>query len=130
MYQCVIGFGNWNNSEFMQNHAPTKGKGFRKLFRRAGYKVYLVDEYKTSKKCHNCESEDENSYCESFRKCVNPRPWKKYDISMIRHGLTRCTTCKCLWNRDVNSSLNIYKIIEIAINTNGITRPKYLVRGS
>ena len=37
-----------------------------------------------------------------------------------------CKTCKGLWNRDVNSSLNIFKIVEAKIA--GKERPVYLQR--
>ena len=37
-----------------------------------------------------------------------------------------CKTCSALWNRDENSSRNIYKIAINAIN--GKERPKYLSR--
>ena len=34
--------------QHMKYKEPTKGKGIRKLFRENDYKVYLVDEYRTS----------------------------------------------------------------------------------
>ena len=37
-----------SDSEF----EPTKGKGMRKLFKKNGYKLYLVNEYNTSKKMY------------------------------------------------------------------------------
>jgi hypothetical protein len=43
---CIGEFDNRN----MKNKEPTKGKSFRKLFKTSGYKVYLVNEYNTSKK--------------------------------------------------------------------------------
>ncbi len=126
----IIGFGDWEQKSQMKYHEPTKGKGFRKLFRKAGYQVYLVDEYRTSCRCHNCQSEE--GINEKFRKCRNPRPWmckrkniEKHDY--LRHGLLKCKTCKGLWNRDLNSSLNIYRIVECAIQHK--QRPTYLCRG-
>jgi hypothetical protein len=41
----------------------------RKLLRKYGYNVYLVNEFRTSCRCSHCEGE-----CKTFRKCVNPRP--------------------------------------------------------
>ena len=98
---------------------PVKGKGFRTLFRKNGYDLYLVDEFRTSCKCSYCGGE-----CKTFRKCPNPRPWK--DSIITRHGLLACKTCKGLWNRDENSSRNIYKIIKSHID--GFDRPNYLSR--
>ena len=41
--KVVIGFGDWDQggSRQMRYHEPAKGIGMRKLFRRAGYPVYL-----------------------------------------------------------------------------------------
>jgi hypothetical protein len=58
-----------------------KGKGFRTLFRKAGYKVYLVDEFRMSCRCSHCESDD--GICKTFRECENPRPWRNNRI--LRH---------------------------------------------
>lgn len=123
----VIAFGDWEQKKQMKYKEPTKGKGMRKLFREFGYLVYLVDEFRTSCKCYNCKStESDTGYCEKFRYCENPRPWKAGE-QILRHGLVKCNTCHSLWNRDVVSSLNIE-----AIGTSakyGTPRPAYLARG-
>ena len=47
--QVVIGIGDYEQHQHRKFKEPVKGKGFRKMFRKAGYKdVYLVDEHKTS----------------------------------------------------------------------------------
>lgn len=117
--EIVICIGDWEQKKQMKYKEPTIGKGIRKIFKRNEYEMYLVDEFRTSCRCSKCEGE-----CETFKKCKNPKPYKTGMI--IRHGLVRCTTCECLWNRDENSSNNIYKISECAIN--GTQRPKYLNR--
>ena len=119
----VIGFGDWEQRKHMKFKEPTKGKGFRTLLKKAGYQVYLVDEFRTSCRCHHCQSHD--GICEKFRECKNPRPWKR-DKTILRHGLLRCETCERLWNRDVNGSLNIHKIVVDMISKIG--RPTYLNR--
>ena len=118
--ETIIGFGDWEQKKQMKYKEATKGIGMRNLFRKAGYQVYLVDEFRTSCRCSNCKGE-----CEKFRECQNPRPWKKNETTQ-RHGLLMCKTCKGLWNRDVNSSLNIFKIVENKIA--GKERPDYLQR--
>ena len=118
--ETIIGFGDWEQKKQMKYKEPTKGIGMRTLFRKAGYHVYLVDEFRTSCRCSKCEGE-----CEKFRECQNPRPWKKNETT-LRHGLLMCKTCKGLWNRDVNSSFNIFKIVEETIAGKG--RPEYLQR--
>ena len=128
----VIGIGDYEQHQHRKYKEPVKGKGFRKMFRKAGYKnVYLVDEHKTSCKCHNCGDivkgpEIVGGECVTFRRCKNPRPWKKEE-SIIRHGLLMCQTCQKLWCRDTNASLNIWEIMKKA--QQGKERPKYLQRG-
>lgn len=123
----VIAFGDWEQKKQMKYKEPTKGKGMRKLFREFGYMVYLVDEFRTSCKCYNCKStEPKEGYCEKFRICNNPRPWKA-DMRILRHGVIKCKTCCTLWNRDVLSSLNMEAIGTCA--KLGLPRPKYLCRG-
>ena len=93
--------------------------------------MYLVDEHKTSCKCHNCqdvvrENQIVGGECKTFRVCKNPRPWRKEE-NIIRHGLLMCQTCRKLWCRDTNASLNIWEVMNAAIE--GKERPKYLQRG-
>ena len=124
--KVVIGFGDWEQKQQMKYKEPTKGIGMRKLFRKAGYKVYLVDEFRTSCRCFNCGGECEHS---NERRQLNPRPWMRSKREYISvHGLLRCKTCNVWWNRDKNSSLNIQKIVKCVVE--GKERPDYLQRGS
>ena len=43
----TILLGDWSASN-IQFHAPCKVKGFRNMFKRAGYDVFLVNEHLTS----------------------------------------------------------------------------------
>ena len=130
--QVVIGIGDYEQHQHRKFKEPVKGKGFRKMFRTAGYKdVYLVDEHKTSCRCYNCKdvirgNQVVGGECVTFRVCKNPRPWKNQK-SIIRHGLLMCQTCQKLWCRDTNASLNILEIMKAA--QQGRERPKYLMRG-
>ena len=64
--------GDWDSHNFTPHgQVATKGKGFRDMFRRAGHKVYLIDEYKTSKTCPLCHGN-----VETFKHRINPKPWK------------------------------------------------------
>jgi len=119
----VVAFGDWEQRLF-KYHEPTKGKGMRAIFEKAGYHVYLINEYHTSKKCSYCKSND--AVVETFRKVRNPRPWRRAKGKITCHGLVRCTTCKRLWNRDVNSACNIHNIASATIA--GGPRPPYLTR--
>ena len=118
--QAVICIGDWEQKQHRKFKEPVKGKGFRTLFRKAGYKVYLVDEFRTSKKCSACEI----GVCSKFRWIDNPRPYR--DGRILCHGLVKCNTCARLWNRDRNAASNIWKIARNAIN--GQDRPTYLQR--
>jgi hypothetical protein len=119
---CIGDFDNRN----MKNKEPTKGKSFRKLFKRAGYKVYLVNEYNTSKKSFLNGEETEK-----FRYRQNPRPWKT-DVRKC-HGLLRFDSVQenklcahILVNRDFNGSMNILKKAKCILANKDV--PEYLKR--
>ena len=116
----VICIGDWEQKKQMKFKEPTLGIGIRTLFRKNNYKVFLVDEFRSSCKCSNCNG----GLCEKFIMRKNPRP-NNDDIRLV-HGLLRCKSGCGLWNRDRNGSSNIYKIAEAAINKLG--RPSYLCR--
>jgi hypothetical protein len=129
--EVVICIGDWEQKKQMKYKEPTLGKGMRTLFRKNNYNVFLVDEFRTSCKCSNCNG----GVCEKFMVRKNPKPKKtkenpkkeiKYDETRLVHGLLRCKSGCGLWNRDRNGSSNIYKIAETAINK--LERPSYLCR--
>ena len=123
--EVVIGFGDWEQRKQMKYKEPTKGVGMRRIFRRAGYSLYLVDEYRTSCQCYSCAVP--TARCETFRRVADPRPWKA-GVMRTCHGLVKCNTCSKLWNRDVNSSLNILRLMQT--RAAGQERPLYLRRGN
>lgn len=90
------------------------------MFRKSGFQVYLVDEFRTSCRCSNCNGGE----CSKFREIRNPKPAK--NNSIMSHGLLLCKKDCGLWNRDENSARNIYKIANNAINKK--ERPIYLSR--
>lgn len=118
--QTIVYIGDWEQFKHRMFKEPVKGKGFRKLFRKFGYIVLLVDEFRTSCRCAKCDGE-----CVTFRKCQNPRPWKKEEV-ITRHGLLKCKSCGRLWNRDENGSLNLYRIVKDTLDGKG--RPEILRR--
>ena len=121
--EIVLAFGDWSQKKQMKFKEPTKGKSFRTLFRKAGYSVFLVDEFRTSKMCSHCQNEE--GVCEKYKKIPSPRPWRN-KLEIICNGLVKCKTCNTKFNRDVNSTLNIR---EIALNAlNGVSRPAFLDR--
>ena len=102
----LVCIGDYDNHH-MKYKDPAKGKSYRKLFRNAGYNIFLVNEYNTSKK-----SFLNGSDTEKFRRHCNPRPWK---TNMSKsHGLLRFPSVPMnkssrhiLVNRDFNGSMNI-----------------------
>lgn len=119
----IICAGDFEQKQGMKyGKEPVKGKGIRKIFRENGYKLYLVDEFRTSCMCSICK--EEKGKCEKFITRKNPKPYKSGNI--LVHGATRCKNCNAVWNRDVNGATNIYRIAKNAII--GTERPKYLCR--
>lgn len=116
----VVAIGDFEQKQHMKYKEPTKGVGMRKIFRQNGYKVYLVDEFRTSCKCSKCGEGN----CEKFITRKNPKPYK--NGNSLVHGVLCCKNCDAVWNRDVNGSTNIYKVAFNAIN--GIERPIHLCR--
>ena len=124
----LVCFGDWEQQKQMKYKEPTKGKGMRTIFKRAGYKVPLIYEGNTSAKSF---LNGENT--EKFRRRRNPRPWKT-DIKLW-HGLLRFNTAPnnepskyILVNRDFNGSMNIRRIAECHLNNEG--RPDYLCKNT
>jgi len=120
--EVIICAGDFEQKQHMKYKEPVKGKGIRKLFRENGYKLYLVDEFRTSMMCSKCQKE--KGKCEKFMIHKNPKPYRSGDI--LVHGLVKCQICSGVWNRDVNGATNIWRIANNIIQ--GYERPKYLCR--
>ena len=118
--ETIICFGDYEQRKHMKFKEPIKGKGMRTLFRKSGYKTYLVDEFRTSCKCSKCDG----GSCEKFMVRENPKPFRN-NLSLV-HGLLSCKNCANVWNRDCNGAKNIYKIAYNSIHN--IERPSYLCR--
>ena len=73
----------FEQKQHMKYKEPVKGKGIRRIFRDNGYKLYLVDEFRTSCMCSICK--EETGRCEKFQIRKNPKPYKSGNI--LVHGL-------------------------------------------
>jgi len=120
--ETIVCFGDYEQKRHMKFKEPIKGRGIRTLFRKKGYKTYLVDEFRTSCKCSKCEGGD----CKKFLVRENPKPYKK-NLNLV-HGLITCKKCSNVWNRDCNGATNIYKIVKGYIRNK--ERPDYLCRSN
>ena len=80
------------------------------LFRQAGYKVQLLDEFHT--RCRY-NAYDGHGVCSMFRDCNSPTPYG--EERSLRHSLVQCQTCMRLWDQDINASSNVWKIASNAV---------------
>ncbi len=99
-----------NKGKNIKNKEPIITKGLRNVFRRYGYKVYLINEFRTSITCNICKDETELFY-------------KRKNKKFLVWGLLRCKNLKCIaetkkgikcsryFNRDANSCENMLTII-------------------
>ncbi|KAL0233020.1 hypothetical protein GEMRC1_011767 [Eukaryota sp. GEM-RC1] len=135
----VIGYGDWSSKGKTRKGktSTVRGVEIRKMLRRYGYQIFLVDEYRTSKCCSKCAKEKSTFVeCENVSelKVLGPKEWEVKQKSLEEEakstpwGLVKCSGAKCgtYWNRDLNSTINIYSIIEATINGQG--RPSALER--
>jgi len=124
--KLVIGSGDCQQKKHRRHKEPTKGKRFRTLLRKEGYKVYLTDEFKTSCQCSHCQKETEK--CDKFRVRFDPSTKKPLEQRQTRlvHGLLIYKECGTLQNRDHNAAINITRLTRNAID--GKNRVKYLTR--
>ncbi|KAL0241572.1 hypothetical protein GEMRC1_006807 [Eukaryota sp. GEM-RC1] len=170
--EVVVGYGDWNDTAFRRRRgkaSTVKGASIRKLLRKFGFKVFLVDEFKTSKCCSACVSRNDEGICSNPERIKVTDPhWKKklqkeekelkkeimehnqldnivernFDDEWTKQlplskerlkskkvspwGLVECAKCHVLWNRDFNSAINIYNIVNGTIQGQG--RPAILER--
>jgi len=139
--ETIVCVGNWSENSPKKYNEPTKGKSIRKLFKRNGYRIYLINEYNTSKK-NFLTGED----MEKFIKREHPKAKinKRYKgFQKLWHGLLRSKNGKLsseslvsikgksdkkhiLLNRDYNGSMNIYTKAKCIVENKKI--PSYLTR--
>ena len=127
----LICFGDWSQKKQMKYKEPTKGKSYRRLFKKAGFPVFLVNEFNTSKKCflnglnmikfrtrknpkyklymRNKSKQDPNLEAGPNPKPI-PRKYKKsHGLLRSSGGIVNNTRGCILMDRDLNGSLNIWK---------------------
>lgn len=126
---CIVVLGDYDKGEHnMKGKEPIINRRIRKIFRNNGYKVYLINEFRTSKLCNVCEC-----CCSPFLKRESHKPkdidkkTKKGKLIEV-WGLTLCENknCSLIHNRDKNSALNMYKITQSILD--GKKRPQKYCR--
>ncbi|GAA5812812.1 hypothetical protein MFLAVUS_006271 [Mucor flavus] len=94
-----------------KHHEPTRNKGLVKILEKNGFKLYLINEFRTSSCCPICLHK-----LEKFKSIVNPRPHKRLNMPTVTcHELLRSESR--LWNRDLAAVLNLLKILNHLRNT-------------
>lgn len=69
---CILAMGDWTASN-IKPHDPIRGKGMRRMLRKQGFSVHLIDEYKTSSFCPKCK----DGKLKKFIKITNPRSFRR-----------------------------------------------------
>jgi hypothetical protein len=102
--KTVFVIGDYDSGSYnMKGCEPSVCKKFRKIFKKARYQTFLINEFRTSMICNEC-----NGKLEKFIKLENRK-------NMV-HGLLRCQSvkhkCERYLNRDKNAVLNMLRIVE------------------
>ncbi len=146
--EVTIIYGDYDNKgKNIKGKMPIAVKRLIKALKKEGYKIFLINEYNTSKKCHKCEHNTEtfmtrkeptNKKKRQKVKYKDKKEDKKKGTKEVKvWGLLRCENlectvrsknnqCRSIYNRDYNSCKNMIKIIEHLIKTG--KRPKNYTR--
>ena len=124
--KTIVVIGDYSDTG-LKNTKSVITKKWRKIFKRNGYWVYLINEYNTSKVSNCCESHAENFLPRQHTKCEKKRLKKiayekQSGKEFLVWKLVRCQICKSIHNRDSNAVKNMLKIIDAHLK--GLSRPK------
>lgn len=101
----------------MGGKEPTICKKFRRIFKNAGIETYLINEFRTSKLCNECNEELEKFM---IRESHKPIKYKNEETEPV-HGLLRCKSvkheCEIYHNRDKNAVQNMLNIVKSIFET-------------
>jgi hypothetical protein len=119
---AVFILGDYSNPN-VRFHAPARGIGFVRLLKKNGFRVYRINEFRTSRFCP-CSDQ-----AQPFLTVDNPRPFQRQKRPRVLcHGLLRCCSCKKLWNRDLLATHNFRTIVSNIAQGQG--RPDRFQRGT
>ncbi|ORE05715.1 hypothetical protein BCV72DRAFT_208730, partial [Rhizopus microsporus var. microsporus] len=111
---AVLVMGNWF-APHVRYHEPIRDLDFRRLLKKRGFQVFLIDEYKASRCCPACHSESRHM----FRRVPNPQPYQRE-----RYSTVVCHDRYRLWNRDVAACLNYLHILR-GLRLNGMVPHRF-----
>ena len=112
--RTIIGWGDWSQQDgFLRGTPKAPVKKFRRAFKKMGFTIIEVDEYRTSKCCSSCGHVTENVHYGGVR-C---------------HQVVRCgnNECEVVWQRDCNAARNMHQVLLTMLH--GQPRPVALQRG-
>ena len=106
----VIAYGGWSLNKQMKHMIPSSNIGLRRKIEKK-YKVFLIDEYCTSKLCSKCNKE-------LIHYKMNYEKYKStLKSSNKKHRLLVCSECgssenkrSTFWNRDINACVNMLNL--------------------
>jgi hypothetical protein len=133
--KVIIVFGDHDKgSHNMKGLEPSICKKFRRIFKNAGYKVFLINEFRTSKLCNCCHQELDKFLTRTSNKPKDKKKNKKVLVNgLLKHTvsnpegeLNQIPLCTIIHNRDKNAVQNMLYIVEHIKKTG--ERPKVFTR--
>jgi len=118
--KVIIVFGDHDKGQHnMGGLEPSICKKFRRIFKNAGYKVYLINEFRTSKLCNCCHQELDKFLTRASNKPKDKKKNKKTLVNgLLKHtvsnpeGELNPLLCTIIHNRDKNAVQNMLYIVE------------------
>ena len=119
--KVIIVFGDRDKGQHnMRGLEPSICKKFRRIFKNAGYKVFLINEFNTSKLCNCCHQELDKFLTRTSNKPKDKKKNKKILVNgLLKHTvsnpegeLNQIPLCKIIHNRDKNAVQNMLNIVE------------------
>ena len=125
----IICFGDYDKeNNHLKGKESTINIKFRNIFKNAGYKVYLINEFRTSKLCNCCHNELEPFLERESHKPKYIKDKKKELVNrLLRHKSIK-PECKVIHNRDKNAVQNMLYIVETIFKIN--KRPQIFTRAT
>jgi hypothetical protein len=109
----IIAMGDYDKgNNNMCGLEPTICKKFRKIFKNAGFRTYLVNEFRTSKLCNCCHHKIEPFMIRQSHKPNNIKVNKKITINGLLSHQEDKQKCEIIHNRDKNAVQNMLNIVK------------------
>ena len=124
----IIAMGDYDKgNNNMNGLEPTICKKFRNIFKNAGFRTYLVNEFRTSKLCNCCHHEIEPFMIRQSNKPNDIKVNKKITINGLLSHQEDKQKCEIIHNRDKNAVQNMLNIVKNIFFTIG-KRPDIFTR--